>query len=54
MLRHTVATLAYRGKKALIDAPADFAAFRAGPATRTPAGTTPGWTMINGTWISSQ
>ncbi len=37
MLRHTVATLAYRGGKTLRDAPAGFAAFRAGEATRTPA-----------------
>jgi hypothetical protein len=36
MLRHTVATLAYRGAKALRGAPADFAAFRAAPDTRTP------------------
>ena len=36
MLRHTVATLAYRGGKALRGAPADFAGYRAGPGTRTP------------------
>jgi hypothetical protein len=36
LLRHTVATLAYRGGKALRDAPAGFEAFRAGPGTRTP------------------
>ena len=36
LLRHTVATLAYRGGKALRGAPAEFASFRAGPATRTP------------------
>src|SRR5690348_5886209 len=36
MLRHTVATLAYRGGKALRDAPAGFAGFRAGETTRTP------------------
>jgi hypothetical protein len=36
MLRHTVATVAYRGAKALRGAPADFAAFRAAPNTRTP------------------
>jgi len=36
MLRHTVATLAYRGGKALRGAPADFAAFHAAPGTRTP------------------
>jgi hypothetical protein len=37
MLRHTVATLAYRGGKAVRDAPRTFAAFRAGETTRTPA-----------------
>ena len=36
-LRHTLATLAYRGNKALRGAPAEFAEFRAGRATRTPA-----------------
>lgn len=36
-LRHTVATLAYRGGKAVRHAPAEFAAFKAGPTTRTPA-----------------
>jgi hypothetical protein len=36
-LRHTLATLAYRGGKAIRDAPAGFEAFAAGPATRTPA-----------------
>src|SRR5581483_6609446 len=36
MLRHTVATLAYRGGKALRGAPAEFAAYRAAPGTRTP------------------
>ncbi len=35
-LRHVLATLAYRGGKALRDAPASFATFQAGPATRTP------------------
>jgi hypothetical protein len=35
-LRHTVATLAYRGGKALRGAPADFATFRAGDGARTP------------------
>jgi hypothetical protein len=35
-LRHTVATLAYRGGKALRDAPASFAAFRACESSRTP------------------
>lgn len=36
LLRHTLATLAYRGAKVLRGAPADFAAFRAAPGTRTP------------------
>jgi hypothetical protein len=36
MLRHTVATLAYRGGKALRGAPADFAEFRGAATTRTP------------------
>ena len=35
-LRHTVATLAYRAAKATRGAPATFAAFRAGPSSRTP------------------
>jgi hypothetical protein len=35
-LRHTVATLAYRGGKTLRGAPASFAAFRAGESSRTP------------------
>jgi len=35
-LRHTVATLAYRGGKAVRDAPADFGAFRVKEMTRTP------------------
>jgi hypothetical protein len=37
LLRHTVATVAYRGGKALRGAPAGFASFRAGDTTRTPA-----------------
>jgi hypothetical protein len=37
MLRHTLATLAYRGGKAVRDAPAGFADFKAGSTTRTPA-----------------
>lgn len=37
MLRHTLATLAYRGGKAVRGAPEGFAAFKAGPSTRTPA-----------------
>ena len=36
LLRHTLATLAYRGGKALRGAPPEFAGFRAGPQTRTP------------------
>jgi hypothetical protein len=37
LLRHTVATLAFRGSKALRGAPEEFADFRAGSNTRTPA-----------------
>jgi len=37
MLRHTIATLAYRGAKAVRDAPESFASFKASPTTRTPA-----------------
>lgn len=37
MLRHTLATLAYRGGKAIRDMPEAVAAFRASPTTRTPA-----------------
>ena len=36
MLRHTVATLAYRGGKAVRDAPDSFESFRASETTRTP------------------
>lgn len=36
MLRHTVATLAYRGGKAVRHAPESFATFRIGESTRTP------------------
>jgi hypothetical protein len=36
ILRHTVATLAYRAGKSLRGAPPEFASFRAGPTTRTP------------------
>lgn len=36
MLRHTLATLAYRLGRALDGAPADFGAFRAGESVRTP------------------
>jgi hypothetical protein len=35
-LRHTLATLAYRGGKVLRGAPADFASYRVGDSTRTP------------------
>ncbi len=37
LLRHTVAALAYRGGKALRDAPPGFGDFRTGETTRTPA-----------------
>jgi hypothetical protein len=37
MLRHTIATLAYRGGKAVMNAPHGFATFRIGESTRTPA-----------------
>lgn len=37
MLRHTVATLAYRGAKAVHGAPESFASFKASETTRTPA-----------------
>jgi len=37
LLRHTLATLAYRGGKTLRGAPEDFAAYRASEGTRTPA-----------------
>jgi hypothetical protein len=36
LLRHTVATLAYRGGKAIRDTPAKFADFRVGERSRTP------------------
>jgi hypothetical protein len=36
LLRHTVATVAYRGGKAVRDAPPAFASFRAADSTRTP------------------
>jgi hypothetical protein len=36
MLRHTLATLAYRAAKACRGAPEEFAAFKASPTTRTP------------------
>ncbi len=36
LLRHTLATLAYRGGKTLRSAPASFAGFKAAPTSRTP------------------
>jgi hypothetical protein len=36
LLRHSVATLAYRGGKAVRGAPAEFQRFQAAPGTRTP------------------
>ena len=36
MLRHALATLAYRGRKAITGAPDGFADFRVGPSSRTP------------------
>jgi hypothetical protein len=36
LLRHTLATLAYRGGKAVRGAPETFAAYRVGPESRTP------------------
>src|ERR1700683_4032617 len=36
LLRHTLATLAYRGAKAIGGAPANFSSFNAGAGTRTP------------------
>ena len=36
LLRHTLATVAYRGGKAMKDAPAGFSAFAASPGSRTP------------------
>ena len=37
MLRHTVATLAYRGAKAIREAPDGFGDFQASPTSRTPS-----------------
>jgi hypothetical protein len=37
LLRHTLATLAYRGGKAVRNAPATFADYRCGESSRTPA-----------------
>lgn len=36
MIRHTVATMVYRGAKTLRDAPADFGVLRVKPESRTP------------------
>jgi hypothetical protein len=36
LLRHTLATVAYRGGKAVRDAPASFAEFKVGDSSRTP------------------
>lgn len=36
LLRHAIATLAYRGGKAMRDVPDDFATFAIGPTSRTP------------------
>jgi len=36
LLRHALATLAYRAAKPLRDAPPEFAAFKCGPTSRTP------------------
>lgn len=35
-LRHSIATLAYRGRKAIEGAPEGFGGFRVGPSSRTP------------------
>src|SRR5262249_9217726 len=37
LLRHTLATLAYRGDRALRTAPPEFAEYRAGETTRQPS-----------------
>ncbi len=58
MLRHTVATLAYRAAKAMRGAPASFADFKPGPTTKTPVQIVAhmgdlfdwGLTMIQGEW----
>jgi hypothetical protein len=64
MLRHTLATLAYRGGKAVRGAPAGFDAFRASATTRTPVeilahvGDLLDWTLVlargEHTWHDSQ
>jgi hypothetical protein len=35
--RHTLATLAYRGRKAIVGVPDEFGSFKVGPSSRTPA-----------------
>jgi len=42
-LRHSVATVAYRGGKALRDAPNHFSSFHIGDKTRTPRKSSPTW-----------
>jgi len=37
LLRHTIATVAYRAAKAVRGAPADFGGFKVGPSSRTPS-----------------
>ena len=64
MLRHTVATLAYRGAKAVRGAPNSFASFHASETTRTPAqilahvGDLMGWALSiakgDETWNNSE
>jgi hypothetical protein len=63
-LRHTLATLAYRGGKIVRDAPADFATFRVAESSRTPGeilahvGDLLGWALSmaegNQRWQSSE
>lgn len=36
LLRHVIATIAYRARKPLVDAPADFGDFKIGETTKTP------------------
>jgi len=56
MLRHTLATLAYRGGKAVLNAPEGFATRRIGESTRTPAeilahiGDVLDWAISTGAW----
>ncbi len=63
-LRHTLATLAYRGGKAVRGAPPEFASFKAGETSRTPVqilahiGDLLGWMLTmaqgRGTWQNSE